>query len=237
MSGAGSEEAFRGPRAFALVLSTEEGVAAVRLARRAIDGALGPHRPDSDPAEVAANEPQPPVFDEPRGVFVTLKRYPDDALRGCIGYPLPVLPLRTALARAAVSAAIEDYRFRPVRASDLPRLTVEVSVLSVPSPIPFTTPEEMIRAVTVGRDGLIVEGLGSSGLLLPQVAPEQGWSAEELLDGTCEKAGLPTRAWRDSQVKVRRFEAEIFREVAPGGDVVRADPTVATADGPPARKR
>ncbi|MGP8075583.1 MAG: TIGR00296 family protein [Thermoplasmata archaeon] len=219
------------------MLSTEEGVAAVRLARRAIDGALGPHRPDSDPAEVAASWPLPPVFDEPRGVFVTLKRYPDDALRGCIGYPLPVLPLRTALARAAVSAAIEDYRFRPVRAPDLPHLTVEVSVLTVPSPIPFTTPEAMVRAVTVGRDGLIVEGLGSSGLLLPQVAPEQGWSSEELLDGTCEKAGLPTRAWRDSRVKVRRFEAEIFREVAPGGDVVRADPTVATADGPPARKR
>ena len=235
MSGAVSEEAFRELRAFALVLSSEEGVAAVRLARRALEDALGPH-PRSDPAKVARDEPLPAVFDEPRGVFVTLKHYPDDTLRGCIGYPLPVLPLRTALAQAAVSAAVEDYRFRPVRAPDLPRLTIEVSVLTVPEPVRFTTPEEAVRAVTVGRDGLIVDGLGSSGLLLPQVAPEQGWSAEELLDGTCEKAGLPRRAWRDPRVKVRRFEAEIFREVAPGGDVVRADPAAATAGGPSARR-
>ena len=212
-------------------------MAAVRLARRAIDRALTPPRAGFDEPESAGDERPSPVFDEPRGVFVTLKRYPDDALRGCIGYPLPVLPLRTALAQAAVSAAVEDPRFRPVRAVDLPHLTVEVSVLTVPVTIPFTTPEEMIRAVTVGRDGLIVDGLGTSGLLLPQVAPEQGWSAEELLDGTCEKAGLPVRAWRDARVRVRRFEAEVFHEVAPGGDVVRAKTTAPTTVGRPARRR
>jgi len=233
--GACSEEAFRAVRAFASVLAVEDGVAAVRLARRAVEGAVAPH-PGPDPTEAARGERLSAVFDEPRGVFVTLKRYPDDALRGCIGYPLPVLPLRSALVRAAVSAAVEDFRFHPVRASELPRLTIEVSVLTVPVPIRFTTPEEALRAVTVGRDGLIVEGFGSSGLLLPQVAPEQGWSAEELLNGTCEKAGLPPRAWRDPHVKVRRFEAEIFREVTPGGDVVRANPGDATAGGPPARR-
>jgi len=218
------------------VLSIEEGAAGVRLARKALDAALGPHRPESDPVDAVERQPLPPVFDEPRGVFVTLKRYPDGALRGCIGYPLPVLPLRSALARAAVSAALEDYRFRSVRQVDLGHLTLEVSVLTVPVALPSGTPEEMVRAVTVGRDGLIVDGLGSSGLLLPQVAPEQGWSAEELLDGTCEKAGLPTNAWRDHRVKVRRFEAEVFHEVAPRGDVVRAEPLAPTPVGPSARR-
>ena len=222
VSGAVGEEAFREARALAFVLSIEEGTAAVRLARRALEEALSAPR-SRDPAGGAPGMNLPPVFDEPRGVFVTLKRYPDDALRGCIGYPLPVLPLGTAVARAAVSAAVEDFRFRPVRAPELPRITIELSVLTVPVPLRFTTPEEATRAVVVGRDGLIVEGLGSSGLLLPQVAPEQGWSAEELLEGTCEKAGLPALAWRDPRVKVRRFEAEIFREVAPGGDVVRVN--------------
>ncbi|MGP8158332.1 MAG: TIGR00296 family protein [Thermoplasmata archaeon] len=217
------------------MLAAEDGTAAVRLARRAIDGAVGPH-PDLTSDEAVAAEHLAPLFDEPRGVFVTLKRYPGDALRGCIGYPLPVLPLRSAIVRAAVSAAVEDYRFRPVRAVDLAHLTVEVSVLTVPVPVRFTTPEEALRAVTVGRDGLIVEGLGSSGLLLPQVAPEQGWSVEELLEGTCEKAGLPPRAWRDPRVKLRRFEAEIFREVKPRGDVVREDPTAPTTGGPSARR-
>ncbi|MGA8604274.1 MAG: TIGR00296 family protein [Thermoplasmata archaeon] len=215
------------------MLSIEEGTAAVRVARRALEEALSAPRSRDLPKE-ATSVSLPSVFDEPRGAFVTLKRYPDDALRGCIGYPLPVLPLGTAIARAAVSAAVEDYRFRPIRAPELPRLTVEVSVLTVPVPLRFTTPEEAIRAVVVGRDGLIVEGLGSSGLLLPQVAPEQGWSSVELLEGTCEKAGLPAHAWRDPRVTVRRFEAEIFRELAPAGDVVREVPTGATVDGPSA---
>jgi uncharacterized protein len=227
------EEAFREARAFAVVLSSVEGEVAVRLARRALEEALSaPSR--GGPAQGQERGTLPPVFDEPRGVFVTLKRHPDEALRGCIGYPLPVLPLRSAIARAAVAAAVEDYRFRPVRGPELSHLTVEVSVLSVPIPLRFTTPQEAVRSVVVGRDGLIVEGIGSSGLLLPQVAPEQGWSAEELLEGTCEKAGLPPGSWKDPRVTVRRFEAEIFHEVAPGGEVVRTDPGLPTSDGPPA---
>jgi len=218
------------------VLAVEEGVTAVRLARKALYPALGAS-PAPELAAAVKESRLPAVFNELRGAFVTLKRYPGDALRGCIGYPLPVLPLRDALARAAVAAATEDYRFRPVRAPDLPHISVEVSVLTAPVPIRFSRPEEAVRAVKVGRDGLIVEGLGSSGLLLPQVAPEEGWSAEELLEGTCEKAGLPPGAWRDPRVTVRRFEAEIFREVSPGGDVVRVDPTHPTAGGRPARKK
>jgi len=218
------------------VLNHDEGVAAVRLARRALERALGRSSTD-EPVAALEEEELPPVFDEPRGVFVTLKRYPGNALRGCIGYPLPVLPLRSALVRAAVSAAVEDYRFRPVAASDLPHISIEVSVLTPPVPLRFSTPNEAVRAVKVGRDGLIVDGLGSSGLLLPQVAPEEGWSAEELLDGTCEKAGLPSKAWQDARVKVRRFEAEVFRELTPGGEVAREDPAGPTSGGSPARKK
>ena len=210
-------------------------MAAVRIARRAIEEKLNPSS-GVPLVGTPGSEPLSPVFGERRGAFVTLKRYPDDALRGCIGYPLPVLPLRSAIAGAAVAAAVEDYRFRPLRAAEIPHITVEVSVLTVPEPVKFATPDEAIRSIVVGRDGLIVEGLGTSGLLLPQVAPEQGWSAEELLDGTCEKAGLPPRAWRDPRVKVRRFEAEIFRETRPGGDVVREDAAGLKPPGRSARK-
>jgi uncharacterized protein len=164
----------------------------------------------------------PPVFREPRGAFVTLKEHPGGRLRGCVGYPLPVLPLGRAIPDVAVAAATEDPRFPVLRASEVDHVTVEVSVLSVPVPVTGERPEEIVRQVRVGRDGLIVEGHGASGLLLPQVAPEQGWSAEELLDGTCEKAGLPPGAWRDlRRVRVRRFEAEVFAEERPGGPVAR----------------
>ena len=197
------------------VLSDAERRLALSIPRRAIQRALGPD-PVRDPATPFRSEPLPAVFDERRGVFVTLKRYPSLELRGCIGYPLPVLALREALARAAVSAAIDDPRFRPVRAAELARLAIEVSVLTVPARIRADRPEDLARAVRVGRDGLIVEGFGSSGLLLPQVAPEQGWSSEEFLAGTCEKAGLPPTAWRDPRISVQRFEAEVFGESTPG---------------------
>lgn len=201
------------------MLSVEEGTRAVRLARTSLVVALGdPSAPHRRPIP---SDDLPAGFDEPRGVFVTLRKFPGARLRGCIGYPLPILPLRTAIAQAAVSAATEDPRFPPVRAAELDGLTVEVSVLTVPVPLESFRPEDRVREVHVGRDGLIVEGYGTSGLLLPQVGPEQGWSAEELLDGTCEKAGLPPGAWRDPKVKVRRFEAEVFSERSPAGEVFR----------------
>jgi uncharacterized protein len=199
------------------MLSEEDGARAVHLARASVARALGVS------GEAAAAEAElPAVFREPRGAFVTLRRHPGGGLRGCIGFPLPVLPLANAIREAAVSAATQDPRFPRVRPAELVGLTVEVSVLTVPVPVRATRPEERVREVKVGRDGLIVEGYGTSGLLLPQVAPEQGWSSEELLDGTCEKAGLPSGAWRDPKVTIRRFEAEVFSERTPGGSVARA---------------
>jgi uncharacterized protein len=212
------------------MVGDHEGHQAVRWARAAIEGELS-HRRIPRPARMEADE-LPTEFGERRGVFVTLKRYPSGDLRGCIGFPMPVLPLGQAIARAAVAAALEDPRFPPVVADELPRLTIEVSVLSVPEPIPTGPPATRVAAVEVGRDGLIVDGYGTSGLLLPQVAPEQGWNAEELLEGACEKAGLPSDAWRDPEVRVRRFGAEIFTEIAPGGPVEREVPEV---NGPSAR--
>ncbi len=198
------------------MLSDSDGERAVRLARASVASALG-----STAAPPTVLEAAGPVFREPRGVFVTLRRHPGGELRGCIGFPLPTRPLERAIAEAAVAAATEDPRFPAVRAAELPRLTLEVSVLTVPEAISAARAEDRVREVRVGRDGLIVEGFGTSGLLLPQVAPEQGWDAAELLDGTCEKAGLPPGAWRDPRVTVRRFSAEVFAERSPAGPVER----------------
>jgi uncharacterized protein len=217
------------------VLSRKERQAALRLARRALERALDPST-DLSPLDPLESELLPPAFDEKRGVFVTLRSYPSDELRGCIGYPLPVLPLRTALARAAVAAALEDPRFAPVRAPELRSVSIETSVLSVPVVIEAPTPGQRVRSVRVGQDGLIVDGFGSSGLLLPQVAVEQGWTAEEFLNGASEKAGLPRHAWRDSRVTVRRFEAEVFRESSPGSDLPTEGSDLTRDDGASERR-
>lgn len=194
------------------MLGEEEGAAAVHLARRSVARLFDPDRHPAGPF------PLPAVFRERRGAFVTWKVHPTGGLRGCIGYPLPVLPLAEAIERAAVSAAVEDPRFPRVTPREFSELFAEVSVLGVPTPVPL---EARATAVRPGVDGVIIETSSRSGLLLPQVATEQGWNALELLDGTCEKAGLSAGAWRRPSVTVRTFRAEIFRERSPGGPVGR----------------
>lgn len=194
------------------MVDLETGTLAVRLARASVARALGAE------ATAPLSGELPSLFRERRGVFVTWYEHPERRLRGCIGYPRPVLPLAEGLREAAVSAALDDPRFVPVTAGELPSLVTEVSLLTPFEELPLP---ERPRGVRVGRDGLVVEAGRFQGLLLPQVAPEQGWGAEEFLDGACEKAGVAPSAWRSPKVVVYRFQAEVFRERSPGGAVVR----------------
>lgn len=142
-----------------------------------------------------------PLLREKRGTFVTLW---EDQLRGCIGFPYPVKPLAEAVQEAAVSAALQDPRFPPVRLEELPHLEIEISVLTVPKVI---EPPQ----IQVGVHGLIVSRGNRSGLLLPQVAMEYQWDAQTFLEQTCVKAGLPQDAWKE-KINLYSFEAQVFSE-------------------------
>jgi len=211
-----------------VVVDLPEAAQMISLARRAIRSRFDPDAP-RDVAGLYRTEPFPPIFDERRGVFVTLSAHPSDRLRGCIGYPLPVYPLRAAIPRVAVSAAFDDPRFPPVSRDELAHLRVEVSVLTVPERILDREPEARVAAVRVGTDGLILEADGESGLLLPQVAVEEGWTSRQFLEATCEKAGLPLGTWRRINASLYRFQAEVFGEVSPDGPVKRVPLTPASA--------
>lgn len=197
-----------------------EGQFAVHLARDRIREVLAARRELRRPAVFVAPAELPPAFAEPRGVFVTLKEHPSGDLRGCIGLTAPLYPLATAIAHAAQASATEDPRFPAVTVAEMEGLTVEVSILTLPEPLPSVDPSDRAQDVVIGRDGLIVDDGESSGLLLPQVAPEQGWAPERFLAETCRKAGLRSSAWEDPRVRVRRFRAEIFHETTPGGEIV-----------------
>lgn len=182
-------------------LTEKEGEVALSLARRALEEAI-------------CGEPEQPltlphVFQEQRGVFVTLKR--GGELRGCIGFPYPVYPLEKAIRSAAIAAATEDPRFPPVSPEELGDLAVEVTVLTPPEKLSCNACERH-RAVEVGRHGVIIAGFGCQGLLLPQVAEEYGWDSTTFLDHTCMKAGLPPGYWRREETDVMVFEGQIFTE-------------------------
>lgn len=183
------------------LLTPDEGTLALTFARSAFE-----HHVAGSPCI----EPVwPSVFLQKRGVFVTLTKHGD--LRGCIGFPYPVLPLKEALSDAAKSAATGDPRFSPVTAEEIPSLSVEVTVLT--EPVLLTVPPgERSNQIEIGKHGLIMKGYGRSGLLLPQVPVEWGWNVREFLDHTCMKAGLPAKAWLESAVQVFTFEGQIFSE-------------------------
>lgn len=193
-------------------------VAAAKLisaARAAIESALR----GADPDEVRV----PEVFEEEvrRGVFVTIYTYPEMELRGCIGYPRPVERLEVLTVKAAIAAALLDPRFPPLEVDELDRTVLELSVLTPLEPIMVEDRRRMPGEVEVGRHGLMIEWRGASGLLLPQVAVEQGWDAEEFLVNVCLKAGLPPTTYLRPESRVYRFEAELYIEERPRGPVRR----------------
>ncbi|CAB3289407.1 Protein MLAUSG7_v1_1209 [Methanocaldococcus lauensis] len=194
------------------LLTLEEGTFAVKFARAVIENYLS--------GKDVIVENYPDVFNEKRGCFCTLHTYPERELRGCIGIPEPILPLIKALEEAAISAATKDPRFPPVTLEEMDYIIIEVSILTPPELIKVRHPREYLEKIKIGRDGLIIKYGMHSGLLLPQVPVEFGWDVEEYLAHLCLKAGLPPDMWLDENAKIYRFEAQIFEEVEPRGEVV-----------------
>jgi len=181
-------------------LGPEERAQLLAIAREAITANLEGRPPRSVPLA--------PSLYECGVAFVTLTQRSDGELRGCIGYVEAVRPLAEAVAEAARLAATEDHRFEPPSRGELPRLRIEISVL---------TPLLPARAedVVVGVHGLMIRQAGRSGLLLPQVPVEHGWDRETFLDHTCRKAGLPPGAWRLADAELLSFTAEVFGDSSP----------------------
>lgn len=193
------------------MFTEEEGKTAVKLARLNIERELG--RTDVALPDI------PDSFKERSGVFVTLKRYPGSELRGCIGYVEPIMPLGKALLDVSLSSALRDPRFPPVHLSEMDSLVLEVTLLTSPKKIDYRDPDDLVKKVTIGKDGLIAKRSFLSGLLLPQVPVEWGWDVEEFLSHTCSKAGMSMDAWRKGNVQFQKFSGIVFGEVTPRGEI------------------
>ena len=149
--------------------------------------------------------PASPALKQPLGTFVTLKE--NGQLRGCIGQFEPSEPLYKIVQKMAVSAATQDPRFSPVSVSELDKLEYEISVLSPLRKIPSAD------KIILGKHGVTVSKGFHHGVFLPQVATETGWSKEEFLSELCsQKAGLPGDCWKDPDVNLEVFTAEVFSE-------------------------
>ncbi|RKX25278.1 MAG: hypothetical protein DRP45_06320 [Candidatus Zixiibacteriota bacterium] len=177
-------------------LSDSDKAELLSLARRSIEAYLS----SAPPPELEYSG----VLAEMGAAFVTLEK--DGRLRGCIGYTVPVEPLAKTVSTCAVQAAVSDPRFPPVTATELNELHIEISVLTPLKRV------ESLEDIEVGRDGLMISMGNRRGLLLPQVATDYGWNRTEFLEHTCQKAGLPTDAYKSSETTIESFQAIIFAE-------------------------
>ena len=183
------------------LLTEEEGKLAVAAARAYMEAAVTHTE--------AKQFDFPEIFSENRGVFVTLTQAGE--LRGCIGFPYPTYPLGEAIREAAGASATQDPRFYPVREAELFEIRVEVTILTPPEVLDCPA-EDRPNHIEIGRHGLIAELGSRSGLLLPQVAEEYHWDAEEFLSQTCVKAGMYHGTWEDDDCIIKTFEGQIFTE-------------------------
>jgi len=139
------------------------------------------------------------------GAFVTLSKHGE--LRGCIGNLSASQPLYLAVRDMAVEAAVDDPRFPALTLSELKDVEIEISALSPLKRVDSTDKIEL------GKHGVLVRKGHQSGVFLPQVATETGWSKEEFLNNLCaHKAGISANAWKDKDTELYIFTADIFSE-------------------------
>lgn len=176
----------------------------LKLARRTIEEVVTNRRmPVIDAGGLSSR------LTERKGCFVTLKKRGE--LRGCIGYIFPQEALCAAVMDNARNAAIMDRRFLPVQPQELEEIEIEISVLTVPRPLDFASPEDLLGKLRPGVDGVVLEIGSSRSTFLPQVWEEIP-DPETFLARLSAKAELPSSAWKMPGTRVLTYQVEAFKE-------------------------
>ena len=185
-------------------LSQEERQTLLTLARSTLREVV-----DGRPIPKADRRELPKGLTENKGCFVTLTK--GGRLRGCIGYIFPQGPLYEAVMQNAYNAAMRDGRFPPVERDELDAIRIEISVLTVPQRLEFTSPEDLLAKLRPHVDGVVLNVGRRQSTFLPQVW-EQLPEKESFLNHLSQKAGLPAGAWRQPGTTVLTYQVEAFSE-------------------------
>ena len=181
-----------------MLLDYDMGNKLLEIARNAIDARLA----NSDPPPKTIDEP---LLNQEAGCFVTIHK--DGQLRGCIGNFVSQQPLYLEVAQMAVAAATADPRFYAMDQKDIGNYSLDISVLS-----PLVKIDDIMQ-IEVGVHGIYLEKDYSRGVLLPQVASEQGWDRQTFIEQTCIKAGLQTDAWKSPRTTISIFTAQVITDI------------------------
>lgn len=146
---------------------------------------------------------------EKRGTFVTLTKH--GQLRGCIGHIEPVQEIYKDVIDNVLSAAFQDFRFGPLRQEELSDVEIEISVLTLPQKLEYSSPEDLLEKLQPLHDGVIIQKGRYGATYLPQVWEDLS-DKEEFLSSLCQKAGLSSDEWRKGELRVQTYQAEVFSE-------------------------
>ena len=143
--------------------------------------------------------------------FVTLTKSANGELRGCIGILEARQPLILDVQEHAVAAALEDYRFSPLRFEELDKVNIEISRLTDPVELEYEDPEELVKILRPGIDGVVLRDGRMKATFLPQVW-EKLPQPEDFLTHLCAKMGAPGGLWRRKKLVVQIYQVEEFHE-------------------------
>ncbi|MFH1132985.1 MAG: AmmeMemoRadiSam system protein B [Nanoarchaeota archaeon] len=150
-----------------------------------------------------------PALTEEQGCFVTIEK--NSALRGCVGHIFPQEALYQCVIDNAANAAAHDSRFLPLTPAELEAVIVEVSILSVPQPLLFSSGDDLKEKLTPLRDGVVLRKGRLVSVYLPQVWEELP-DKDIFLSSLCEKGGMPKLCWQDTATQVFVYQADVFEE-------------------------
>jgi AmmeMemoRadiSam system protein A len=185
-------------------LNEEQGQKLLKLVRQTIAERLGKSSIKVDPDSMTDS-----VFKEKRGTFVTLTI--NKQLRGCIGNLDSTDSIVDGIERNAVNAAFRDPRFPPLKAKELDRVDIEVSILTDPQPLEYRDSKDLLSKLRVNEDGVILRKGACSATFLPQVW-EQLPQPEKFLSHLCTKAGLPADTWKKGHLEILTYQVQYFEE-------------------------
>jgi hypothetical protein len=150
-----------------------------------------------------------PCLREPGATFVTLTECGE--LRGCVGALEAYQSLVEDVVEHTEAAAFHDFRFPPVRASELPYLHIEISALTTPVSLEYTTPDDLLGKLRPGADGVLLRDGFHRATFLPQVW-EKLPSPAAFMEHLCLKMDAPVDLWRRKHLAVYLYQVESFEE-------------------------
>ena len=111
----------------------------------------------------------------------------------------------------AINAAFHDSRFPQISYEELSEIKIEISVLSVPKKLDYSSPKELLKKLVPLKDGVILKLGWNQSTFLPPVWEEIP-DKKEFMEYLCLKQGSSKECWKSPNAVIEIYNAQVFGE-------------------------